>query len=313
MRVQFWGVRGSIPSPLLPQQVSKKIEEVVARISPKDLVSEKARKDFLSSLPKWITDTVGGNTPCVEVTLSDNTQLIFDCGSGIRSLAKASSYPQDATFHILLSHFHWDHIQGLPFFRFAYNPDCSLNFYSAFPGYDKFLCEQMKVPYFPVNMKESFTKKIKFHQIEEGTPFTIGKGKITIKKMQHPGGSYAFAVTDGKKKFIYATDVELAADSFNKDDANSNFFTGADTIVLDAQYSFGEAIEKENWGHSAFCYAVDFANFWKIKNLYLFHHEPNYDDEKIYTLYKAAKQYVESVFDSSVNVFCATEGLVVDI
>jgi phosphoribosyl 1,2-cyclic phosphodiesterase len=162
-------------------------------------------------------------------------------------------------------------------------------------------------------MKDSVTEKIKFHQIAEGAPFTIGKGKISLKKMQHPGESYAFAVTDGKKKFIYATDVELAAKGFERTDSNDNFFSGADAIVLDAQYSFGEAIQKENWGHSAFCYAIDFANFWKIKNVYLFHHEPNYDDEKVWALYKAAEQYAESVFDASVKVFCATEGLVVDI
>jgi phosphoribosyl 1,2-cyclic phosphodiesterase len=313
MKAQFWGVRGSIPAPLSPQQVFKKIENVVARISAEDLVSEGARKDFLSSLPKWMTGTSGGNTSCVEVTLSDDTHLILDCGSGIRPLAKAIIPPKNATFHILLSHFHWDHIQGLPFFDFAYDPNYTINFYSAFPGYEHFLNEQMKAPYFPVTMQESFTKKITYHQIEEGKPFFIGTAKINIKKMRHPGGSYAFAVTDGKKKFIYATDVELAADGFKRDDANSSFFSQADAIVLDAQYSFGEAIQKENWGHSAFCYAIDFANFWKIKSVYLFHHEPNYDDEKIYTLYKAAKQYSASVFDTSVKVFSATEGLVVDI
>jgi phosphoribosyl 1,2-cyclic phosphodiesterase len=313
MKVQFWGVRGSTPAPLSPGQVQQKIKDVVARISPQDLVSEKTRKDFLSSLPKWINGTVGGNTPCVEVSLSDDTHLIFDCGSGIRTLAKDTIPPKNNTFNILLSHFHWDHIQGLPFFYFAYDTNYSINFYSAFPGYENFLSGQMNAPYFPVTMAENFTKKLKFYQIEEGKPFSIGKGKITIKKMQHPGGSYAFAVADGNKKFIYATDVELAADGFTKDEANKNFFSNADAIVLDAQYSFGEAILKENWGHSAFCYAIDFAHFWKIKSVYLFHHEPNYDDEKIYTLHKAAEQYAESVFDSSVKVFCATEGLVVDI
>jgi phosphoribosyl 1,2-cyclic phosphodiesterase len=313
MKVQFLGVRGSIPAPLSPGQVSKKIEDVVARISPEDLVSEKARKDFLSSLPQWIPGTVGGNTPCVEVTLSDDTRLILDCGSGLRSLTNAAGLSKNPDFHILLSHFHWDHIQGLPFFDSAYDPNCSLTFYAAFPGYEKILSDQMKAPYFPVTMADSFTKKIKFEQIEEGKPFTIGKGKIMTKRMKHPGGSYAFAVTDGKKKFIYATDVELAAEGFTRNEINSTFFSGTDAIVLDAQYSFGEAIQKENWGHSAFCYAIDFADFWKIKSVYLFHHEPKYDDEKVWTLHNAAAHYSESIFASSVKVFCATEGLVVEI
>jgi phosphoribosyl 1,2-cyclic phosphodiesterase len=162
-------------------------------------------------------------------------------------------------------------------------------------------------------MQDSFTKKVNFHYPEVGKPFTVGSAAIEMKKMQHPGGSYAYAITEKEKKFIYATDVELSANDFTRDEQNTSFFNHADAIVLDAQYSFGEAIQKENWGHSAFCYAIDFADFWKIKNLYLFHHEPSYDDAKIYSIYKAAQQYAESVSGTNVQVFCATEGLVLDL
>jgi phosphoribosyl 1,2-cyclic phosphodiesterase len=314
MKIQFWGVRGSIPTPLTPDEVRGKIDAVIERLHPDDLASEDSKKRFIDSLPKWLYGTAGGNTACVEVTTDDEKRIILDLGSGVRVLGKQTALPKNDTFHILLSHFHWDHIQGLPFFDYAYRPDCTLHFYSASEQAEQFLRLQMSgKPFFPVSMDNSFTKNMYFHLTTPGTPFNIGSARIDSKKMKHPGDSYAYAITDGGKKFIYATDVELTTANFERTKDNIDFFEYAQAIVIDAQYLVGEALAKENWGHSPFCYAIDFADFWKIESLYLFHHEPVYDDERIHSILESAKWYSDTVSRHHVKVFEATEDLTVNI
>jgi phosphoribosyl 1,2-cyclic phosphodiesterase len=313
MKVQFWGVRGSIPTPLTPGQVRDKIDEVVDRIVANDLASQESRIRFLNSLPPWLYGTTGGNTSCVEIILFDKTRLILDAGSGLRELGKFSPMPENETYHILMSHFHWDHIQGLPFFGSAFRNESVLHFYSPRSEQQQLLKQQMTPPFFPVTMEGSFTPKTYFHTIESEKPFAIGSALIDVKKMKHPGDSYAYAITEGKKKFIYATDVEITTNDFERTKFNINFFENASAIVLDAQYLVGEAIQKENWGHSPFCYAIDFADFWKIENLYLFHHEPSYDDERLNSIFTSAIWYADNVTRTHPKVILSTEDLVVDL
>ena len=165
MDVRFWGTRGSIPTPLTPQQVRAKIEAAVQRITPRDLESPDSRERFVASLPPFLFGTVGGNTSCVEVRDSAGNLCLLDAGTGIREYAKHGVPAQDNTYHILLSHFHWDHLQGLPFFDYAYRGDCKIIFYSHFPAARRLLVEQMKKPYFPVQFDTSFHADISFHCI----------------------------------------------------------------------------------------------------------------------------------------------------
>ncbi|MDR3284646.1 MAG: MBL fold metallo-hydrolase [Treponema sp.] len=313
MKIHFWGVRGSIPTPLSPQQIRQKIDAVVERITPQDIAGDEDKKRFLASLPKWLYGTTGGNTPCVEVTTADNSRLILDAGSGIRVLGKQAAPPENAEFHILMSHLHWDHIQGLPFFDYAFRKDYTLHIYSANPQAKDIFRQQMTAPLlFPVPL-EAFTPNLYFHTVEAGYPFTIGSSRIITKKMKHPGASYAYAITDRNKKFIYATDVELTNSDFERTRENTAFFENAAALVVDAQYLVGEAIQKENWGHSPFCYAIDFADFWKIGSLYLFHHEPEYDDERLDAILKSAQWYSDTVTRTHVRVYKAEEDVTVQI
>ena len=131
MKIRFWGVRGSVPTPLTPFQVQAKITAAIQRISEKDLKSPDARQKFISELPSWIYGTTGGNTSCVELLGENDSHIILDAGSGLRPLGKALAKTERKNFSIFLSHFHWDHIQGLPFFDPAYKPDSKIDFYSA--------------------------------------------------------------------------------------------------------------------------------------------------------------------------------------
>jgi phosphoribosyl 1,2-cyclic phosphodiesterase len=154
---------------------------------------------------------------------------------------------------------------------------------------------------------ESMGCKKSFHFVEN----TVILNDVTIscKKMNHPGDSYSYLVNDGKRRFIYATDTELSAADFMKNDENTAFFQNADLIVIDCQYTLGEAIEKYNWGHSAFSLAVDFAANWGIKHMVLFHHDPTYNDRKLFNILQSARWYTERMNIKGIELSLATEGL----
>jgi len=319
MIIHFWGVRGSLPSPITPARVKSKISAIVEQITSEDIVSAESRERFLAGLPQWLFGTVGGNSPCVSIDFTDSAgiknsdeKIIFDCGSGLRELGSAqfSESRKISRYHIFLSHFHWDHIQGLPFFGPAYDPAVKVDFYSPVENIKEFLTEQMVTPYFPISIDNMASKK-SFNILKNDV--NVCGRKITFKKMNHPGGSYAYCVNENGKRIIYSTDTELSTDDFVKNDENTAFFKDADLIVIDCQYTLGEAIDKYNWGHSAFSMAVDFTVNWGIKRMVMFHHDPAYDDHKLHGLLQSARWYLERMNVKGIELTLAYEGLEISI
>jgi phosphoribosyl 1,2-cyclic phosphodiesterase len=310
MIIRFWGVRGSIPAPQLPSQIRSKVSAILERVTADDLQSPETRERFLANLPLWLFGTVGGNSPCVTVDLaSPPEKIILDAGSGLRELGSvvSSEKPKPQKYHILLSHFHWDHLQGLPFFGPGYDPSVTLDFYSPMGGLEAALRGQMVPPYFPVNLDAMASKKT--FTLLEGEVLRIGGAHIIYRKMNHPGDSYSYRIEEGGRCFIYATDTELSAGDFQKSAENIAYFKNADVIVMDSQYTLGEAIEKYNWGHSAFSLAVDFAATWNIKHLVLFHHDPAYDDKKLFNILQSARWYTERMNIQGIEISLAVEGM----
>ena len=313
MRIRFWGVRGSLPSPLLPSQIKSKISAILEQVTPEDLASPESRERFLAGLPPWLFGAVGGNSPCVSVTPDNSSErIVFDCGSGVRELgiAVCAENPKPDHYHVFFSHFHWDHLQGLPFFNPAYDPSVQVDFYSPVRDLEKILSSQMAAPYFPVRLENMGARK-QFHLLDG--PVSNGGVTIEYKKMNHPGDSYSYMVKENGKRFIYATDTELAAPDFMKTGENTAFFQDADIIVLDCQYTLGEAIDKYNWGHSAFSLAVDFAANWGIKHMVMFHHDPTYNDRKLYNILQSARWYLERMNIKGMELSLATEGLEISL
>jgi phosphoribosyl 1,2-cyclic phosphodiesterase len=144
-------------------------------------------------------------------------------------------------------------------------------------------------------------------------PVNFGDVSVSFKKMNHPGDSYSYLVSDGKRRFIYATDTELSAADFIKNEENTAFFDKADLVVIDSQYTLGEAIEKYNWGHSAFSLAVDFAANWGIKHLIMFHHDPAYDDRKLFNILQSARWYTERMGIKGIQITLAMEGMEISL
>ncbi|MDR1399483.1 MAG: MBL fold metallo-hydrolase [Treponema sp.] len=310
MRIQFWGVRGSLPTPQLPSQIQSKIAAILDRLSQQDIETPAARQRFLNALPMWLYGTVGGNTACVSVAFDDPSEIVvFDAGSGIRDLGIALSKqePRIERYRIFFSHFHWDHIMGLPFFIPAFNPSIQVEFYSPKPYLEKILGDQMLPPYFPVPISAMRAKK-SFHCLSNA--FTTVPGvNISYKKMWHPQDAYAYRVDDGKHSFIYATDVELSDVDFVHSKENESFFKNVDLIVIDSQYTQEQALEKREWGHSSFQMVADFTAHWGIKCVTLFHHDPTYDDQTLFAYLQETRSYAESMHFKDTRFILATEGL----
>jgi phosphoribosyl 1,2-cyclic phosphodiesterase len=245
--------------------------------------------------------------------VDDPRQLIvFDCGSGLRELGSAhiAENRKPNHYHIFFSHFHWDHIQGLPFFTPAYDPSVKIDFYSPLPNVEKYLSGQMVRPYFPVQFDAMSSRK-SFHLLKKDT--TVNGRTVQFKKMNHPGDSYAYCVNENGKRLIYATDTELSATDFMKTEENASFFQGADMVIIDCQYTLGEAIDKYHWGHSAFSIAVDFAANWGIKHMVMFHHDPAYNDHKLYGILQSARWYLERANIKDIELTLAYEGLEISL
>ena len=304
MTINFWGVRGSVPTPISPQQVQSKIMAAIQRAKPSDLENAETRAKFVASLPSWIFGTAGGNTACVELVNND-THIILDGGTGLRAMGKARKCPDK--YHVFLSHFHWDHIQGFPFFDHAYNPNCRFEFYTHFEHAEDYFWEQVKEPYSPPSVGKTLARNVGFNRIYEDEEFELDGIKINSHKMRHPGDAYAFSFEYDGKKFVYATDVELKSTDYQNADYGEGVFRNADMIVIDSQYTVEEVYRKENWGHSSFCYAIDFAVYWGIKKVFLFHHEPVYDDKKLNSILEAARWYAQYINHSDIEVYLAKE------
>ena len=310
MVVKLWGVRGSSPTPLTPDSVRNKIAAVIQRVKPSDLESQESRELFLSRLPEYLFGTTGGNTACVESRLNEHEIIVLDCGTGLREMERSirKHHEEIKTYHIFFSHFHYDHLLGLPYFGAMYDPSNEIHFYSPYPKMEEILNSFMMKPYHPVGF-DSFNADIKFHVLE-GSSMTLGDSQISWIKRSHPNGSFAYKLSEQGHSVIYSTDTELRQRDFDRTEKNLDFFQDADAIILDAQYTLGEAFEKFDWGHSSYSMAVDFAIEFGIKDLYLFHHEPLYDDKKMSSIQRSARWYTQrSKGLPEVNVSLAKEGL----
>lgn len=315
-QVTFKGVRGSIPTPLTPQQVEEKILRALELARPGDLKNPASIKAFVDSLPVHIKGCFGGNSSCVLAEVDGET-LIFDAGSGLRELGRdlmAREFSQGkGRAHIIISHTHWDHIMGLPFFGPIYVPGNRFTFYGVHKDLKERLVGQQKPHYFPIPFK-SFRSDIDFVHLDT-KELKIGDAAISWKKNYHPGKSYAFRVDYRGKSFVYATDSEYK--KIGPDDLKPviDFFKDTDLLIFDSQYTFVESIEqKEDWGHSSTFIGIDIALEANVKQLAFYHHEPTYSDFKLLDILHQSQKYLRAIDPKSpLKMFFAYEGLSIDL
>ncbi len=316
MHIKFWGVRGSIPAPVGTGTITAKIIQAVQRSKGVDLDDPEAVRAYVESLPLEIRGTSGGNTPCVQV-LAGGNQIILDAGSGIRELGedlmKGPFGQGQGVAHIFMSHTHWDHIQGFPFFLPAYIKGNRFFIYSPKKSIEeKFTRQQVDQDMFPVRLGD-MSARIEFITMgPEGVD--LDGVKVRSLMLPHPGGSHAFRFDSGGKTLIYATDGEYRDLSDESLRYFLNFFQDADALIFDSMYTFGESKDKEGWGHSTSLMGVDLAVQTGSRNLILFHHEPTYSDEKLMEILEKTTSYFSLVRqDKDLNVLLATEGLELEL
>jgi phosphoribosyl 1,2-cyclic phosphodiesterase len=273
MRVKFWGVRGSTPTP------------------------ERRNSRY------------GGNTPCIEVRLANGTLIILDCGSGLRGLGKSllreyGERPIHA--YVFLTHFHWDHIQGIPFFLPVYRKGNVFLFHSVLrKGLElKGAVEgQMVNPYFPVDMSAMGSTR-HFYDLDEN-PINLNGAVISSAPLNHPGECVAYRIDADGASFVLATDTEPGS-AFH-DRAVRELAKDADVLVYDAQYTPEQLQgEKKTWGHSSWEEGTRIVHECGAKRLILFHHDPDHDDVFVDGLVQKARQEFPRVSG-------AAEGMTIDL
>lgn len=314
MQVKLWGVRGSLAAPLDPVDYRSRLRSSIEHA--RTLWSRDpglTTDDVVAALPEHIRDLIGGDTTCVELRSGDE-QLIFDMGTGARRLGyDMMSRGAGGTIHILMTHTHWDHIQGWPFFIPGYIPKNDIHFYSCFENCRERFLRQQEFDFFPLSFDEMGSGR-QFHLFKQGDAFAIGGFQIRTGALIHPGQSTAYRIDRDGKSFIFATDTEFFGPKLPAViEEKRPFFEGADVLVLDAQYSLKEAEQKVGWGHTSMTVAVECAIAWKVKRLVLTHHEPAHDDFTTIGMFSAAREYLETEHKNGLELILARQGETIEI
>jgi phosphoribosyl 1,2-cyclic phosphodiesterase len=279
IRVRYWGARGSIPAPRAEMALH------------------------------------GGNTSCVELTLSDGTEVILDAGTGICDLGRARERGSKPV-HLLLTHLHLDHIQGLMFFEPLFDPRCEVRVSGpiAFGGsLLNRLARYISAPLAPIEIRE-LPATVSFHEIPTGK-FQIGPATVEAAFVNHRGPTLGFRITDGDVSIAYIPDHEPA---LGQDLSRSappwisgyDLARDVDLLIHDAQYTGEEYAGRVGWGHSATEHVVDFARHCGARRLVLFHHDPLHDDPAIRAMTQAAQASMDGAVD---EVTAAREGESVEV
>jgi len=289
MLLRFWGTRGSIAT------------------------------------PGAATIRFGGNTSCVELVIQPGKRLIFDCGTGARPLGihLMSQEPKPVTGTILLSHTHWDHIQGFPFFAPLFVPGNRFTVcgpQGASRSLPEVLAGQMEYTYFPVELAQ-LGAQIEYRDLSEGT-YDFEGVRITTRFLNHPAIALGYRVEVEGVSVLYACDHEpyweglwrsdaapgkLESILHSEDRRHAAFLENADVVIHDAQYTPEEYPAKRNWGHSTFSYITQMAAAANVKQLFLTHHDPAHSDEFLSNIEERAREIVHSL-GSPMKVACASEG-----
>ncbi|MEQ1619835.1 MAG: MBL fold metallo-hydrolase [Methylococcales bacterium] len=293
MKFKFWGVRGSIPT------------------------------------PGANTVKYGGNTTCIEIRTRDNDLIIFDAGTGINALGQSLIKEMPIHAHIFITHTHWDHIQGLPFFTPLFISKNRIDLYGGQDpvtdeGINRALGVQLQYSYFPIR-EAQLNAKICNHTIIPSTPVQIGKARITSVVLSHPVLNFGYRVDCDGKSLFFTGDYEPEFNIYAPEDQEYiqyqslvdekwqevvSAVSGVDALIVDSSYTENEYASKTGWGHGTYDSAIKLASEAKVKRLFLTHHEPTRTDAELDTIYQALLKQHPSL---SFELLLAQEGVEISL
>lgn len=258
---------------------------------------DKARAFVERELTFDVAGTFGGNTSCVELDVGTGEHVLCDMGSGARAfgLDVLGRYGRDTpqTFHVFMSHLHWDHIMGFPFFLPSYIQGNRIRIYGCHAMLEEAFKRQHGAPSFPVEWSQ-LAATIEFVQITPGHLLEVAGFRVTPKRQRHGGDSYGYRFERAGRTVVYSTDSEHKLDDPEETHGFIEFFRDADLVIFDAQYSLAEAMSvKEDWGHASNIVGVELCQMAGAKHLCLYHHEPVLEDEQLAALLRETRRLEE--------------------
>ena len=298
MKIKFWGTRGSIPT------------------------------------PGKHTVRYGGNTPCIELRLVNDELVILDAGTGIRNLGETlMEKGESIKANVLISHPHWDHIQGLPFFKPVFISGNEFTFIGGETdkvSLQKMIADQMNKVYFPVQLNE-LKAALKFRPVEE-EEIKISSATVRTIYVNHPSFAIGYRITNGGKTIVYISDNEpfdrqvalairnverVIIDQYSHVNGDPNqrifdFVRDADVLIHDATYTPEEYVDRVGWGHSHYLFTLKVAAEGRVKRLILFHHDPSHSDEKIDDILRKCEKEIRNR-QYKFDCIAASEGLELEV
>ncbi|HTY79298.1 MAG TPA: MBL fold metallo-hydrolase [Candidatus Bathyarchaeia archaeon] len=314
MLVRFWGTRGSIPVAMSSAEVKRKLVAALVQGAGRGLHTEARAREFVDrELDFAVSHTFGGNTSCVQIDTGGSDYVLCDVGSGVRVFGNsvmAARGPTGHTFHILMSHMHWDHILGFPFFMPAYVPGNHIRLYGCHERLEEAIRRQNAAPSFPVDFSR-MGAEIEFVRLEPGREYEIAGLRVRTKLQRHGGDSYGYRIEHDGRAVVYSTDSEHKQDNPDEVQAFVEFFRDADLVIFDSQYSLADAHSvKEDWGHSSNVVGVEMCQLARARRLCLYHHEPIFDDERLAALLAETRRLEEITrAEHRVEILAAYDGL----
>lgn len=320
MEVKFWGTRGSLPVAPTADAIAEKVAAAVHAASGRGFADlDEARRFVGEELPFAVGHGYGGATSCVEIAEGNSAFFICDMGSGLRDLGidamRRCGAGHSRRYNFFMSHFHWDHIMGFPFFAPAFDPLSEIVIFTGHDDAEEALRRQQDEISFPVPF-DWLRARIEFRHCAVGQTYTADGMSFELFEQQHSHKSFGYRFTGPNgRSVIYSTDSEHKAQGMEQENAIAAFFRNADLVICDTMYSLAETVTmKEDWGHSSNLVAIDLCRAAGAARLVLFHHEPSYSDHEIDRLHRESIRYEQLTRKSApLEVLCSYDGLVVTV